>query len=263
MQVSLQYKLIRDQVGALYKEFSTNYENFFISQIRDTLIKVAADYEGPQLWGDRKEVGERMQQTVSKTLQQTFAECWGLQLMIIELPQSFDKSIVDTQIVNQNISTMEYAQMAAKIRAETEVIQASFAKKVKVIKTQGRANYTLRVKKAKAHAKSQTLNTESEVLEDVKARLHLKSEDLVAYQEYSAVSLLPNASVFFGFEEGAGVIVQQSSGSHAAGGGASARSLGEQSADGGSFGGSEGSHDGAASGAATESRSRRLWADEL
>merc|ERR1719188_2202688 len=151
-----------------------------------------------------------MQEMVNEVLQKTFARCWGLQLMVIELPAGFDESIVTTQIQNQNISTMEYEQEATQIRASTAVIQAEFERKVKVIKTKGRANYTVETKKAKAQAKSNTLLVESEILKQVRKDLKLHEDDLLEYQQYGAMSMLSNASLFFGFEENAGVLLQQS-----------------------------------------------------
>lgn len=209
MQVSLQYKLTEKLVGKLYKEFNRNYEVMFTSVIRDTLIKVAADYEAEQLWKERQKVGENMQNMVNEALQETYAECWGLQLMVIELPKTFDSSIVSTQVQRQNISTMEYSQAAAQIRAQTSVIQADFAAKVKVIKAHGHANYTLTTRTARAHARRKILLVEAEVLESIKAKLHVIGDDLVEYQQFTAVQSMQNASLYYGFDEGSQVLVKQ------------------------------------------------------
>lgn len=47
-KVSLQYKLVRDKIGHLYSEFNDNYETFYIGVVRDTLIRVAAEYEASE-----------------------------------------------------------------------------------------------------------------------------------------------------------------------------------------------------------------------
>lgn len=210
LQVSLQYRLIKDHIGDLYKEFNKDFEKFFLCQIRDTLIKAAADYEGPQLWINRRAVSARMYEMVNEVLGQTYAECWGLQLMVIELPKEFEDSIVATQVVQQNVSTMENEQIATQIRAETDVIRSLFAKKVKVVEAAGHKNYTLATKTARAHARSRTLETEAEVMSKVKERLNLRPKDLVEYQEYSAVAMLANASVLFGFEDDTGILLSPS-----------------------------------------------------
>lgn len=186
MQVSLQYLLNGPKVGALYKEFNLNYEEVFLSTIRDTLIKAAAEYKAAQLWKNRKEVGMEMQRSVNNALSTTYATCWGLQLMDIELPDIFDKSIVMTQVQRQNATTMSYSQV---IRATAE------------------ANYSLTTKKAKAQARSNILEIEADVLKKVQERLALTSEELVEYQQYTAIQQLNNASLFFGFEDDTKVLL--------------------------------------------------------
>ncbi|CAE8609555.1 unnamed protein product, partial [Polarella glacialis] len=173
LEVSLQYKLKENEVGLLYEEFNTNYQAMFTSTIRDTLIKAAAEYEAYQLWEERKQVGDRMQELVNEVLAVTYAECWGLQLLDISLPAEFDKSIVATQIQSQTIATMQYLQVATKTRAETRVIEAEFARKVKVIRAGARANYTLTTKVARAKAKQTILNAEASVLGQARTRLKL------------------------------------------------------------------------------------------
>merc|ERR1712107_137593 len=97
--------------------------------------------------------------------------------------------------------------MATQIRATTQVIKAEFEKKVKVIKAKGKANYTLLTKSAKAEAKKIRLQTESQTLQQIKETLQLVDDNLLDYQQYTAVSMMPNASVFFGFEESSGTIL--------------------------------------------------------
>lgn len=209
LQVSLQYQLKFDQVGQLYNEFNNNYENMFTSTIRDTLIRAASDYEAYQLWEERAAVGERMQHMVDTALKRTYADCWGLQLMIIELPDLFEKSIVRTQVAKQQISTQEFAQAATLVRAHTSVIQAQFDKRVTVIKAHGHANYTFITKKAAAEARFNTLGIEGKIIESIKNKLQLNGAELIQYQRFSAVQYLQNASVLYGFDENTNVLMAQ------------------------------------------------------
>lgn len=211
MQVSLQYALRASEVGKMYAEFNQNYEEVFLSTIRDTLIKAAAEYKASQLWKERKEVGREMKELVNASLtffNISFADCWGLQLMSVELPRSFDASIVDTQVKSQNISTMEFSQKATRIRAETDVFKSEYNRNVTVILAKADANYSLVVKKAKANARSKTLAVEARVMKKVAQRLRLSGSDLVAFQQYAAIQMLENASVFFGFDQGTQVLLR-------------------------------------------------------
>ncbi|CAJ1330946.1 unnamed protein product, partial [Effrenium voratum] len=127
LEVALQYKLRQQDVGKLYTEFNVDSESFFVSTIRDTLIKVAADYEAHHLWDQRKQVGDQMQREVNTVLNRTYAECWGLQLLDIALPKAFDESIVMTQVQNQAIATEKFAQASGLIGVSSTEWSTPFA----------------------------------------------------------------------------------------------------------------------------------------
>eukprot|EP00928_Gymnodinium_smaydae_P058698 TRINITY_DN4188_c2_g1_i1.p1 TRINITY_DN4188_c2_g1~~TRINITY_DN4188_c2_g1_i1.p1 ORF type:complete len:384 (+),score=46.77 TRINITY_DN4188_c2_g1_i1:137-1288(+) len=207
LQVSLQYQLIEDQVGNLCAEFNQEYKEMFISTIRDTLIRAASDYEAFQLWEMRQEVGARMQDMVNTALNRVYARCWGLQLMVVELPKKFDDSIVATQVQAQKISTKRFQQSAAIWRAQTSVIAAEFARKVKVIKANGKANYTLQTRIAKGQARKSVLDTEASMMAFVKERLSLDGPEIVKYQRFSALTSMSNATLFYGFNEDSQVLL--------------------------------------------------------
>lgn len=209
LQVAMQYKLIKESLGKLYVEFNMNYEPVFTSSVRDTLIKAASEYEATQLWEERKEFGDIMQNMVDKVLRKTYAECWGFQFMVMDLPDDFEDSIVRTQVQKQSMLIREQEQLSAQIRAETSVIQAEFKRLVRVIVAGGQANYTVITKGAHATAQQRKLNVESEVLASVKERLSLSAAELLRYQKYGALDDIPEARVLFGFSGSQQILLVQ------------------------------------------------------
>jgi len=203
LQVSLQYRLIPSNISALYSEFNQNYEQVFVSSVRDVLIKAASEYEASQLWEERDLFSQKMQKMVDKELRKTYAECWGLQLMVIDLPNGFETSIVQTQVQKQLMFIREQQQISTQIRAETSVIQAEFDRKVKVILADGHANFTITTKEAQATAEKQKIQTESEALRTIRQRLNIDPPGLIRYQQYGA---LGEASVMFGFGENQAIL---------------------------------------------------------
>lgn len=210
LQVSLQYRLKKEHLGKLYSEFNMNYAQVFISSLRDVLIKAASEYEAAQLWAERAEVGDTMQKLVDTELRKMYAECWGLQLMVIDLPDLFENSIVHTQVQKQSVRTRRNEQISTQIHAETTVIKAEFDRKVKVLMAQGQANYTLTTKQAAAHAQQRRIDVEANVLAQVQDELKLGPDNLVLYQKYGALDDLDSANVFFGFGDDAKVMIQSS-----------------------------------------------------
>lgn len=209
LQVSLQYRLDKSKIGQLYNEFNQNYEQVFISAVRDTLVKAASQYDAGQLWTKRKEVGDGMQSLVDKALRRTYAECWGLQLMVIDLPDPFEKSIVQTQMQKQLMLTREMEQSVERIKAQTSVIKADFDRQVKVTLAQGKANKTVVEKEAQAQAQRLQIYIEATILSTAKKVLGLSQEELVDYQRYSAFDEMENASFYFGFSGSSQILMKR------------------------------------------------------
>jgi len=199
LQVTMQYKLMGDHIGRLYDEFNQNYEQVYTSSIRDILIKAASEYEATQLWEERQKFGDIMQQMVNEELTKSYAVCWGLQLLVIDLPDDYETSITSTQIQKQNMLMREQEQISAQIRAETTVIQAEFRKKVKVVMAEGQANYTVMTKEAQARAQQKKIEVESDILGQLKVKLQLSADGLVNYQKYGAMDDMEGATLFYGF----------------------------------------------------------------
>merc|ERR1719401_2720824 len=107
---------------------------------------------------------------VDRELKKTYAGCWGLQLMVIDLPDDFEHSIVMTQVQKQSMLMKEQEQISTNIRAKTSVIEAEYARQVKVIMSQGRANYTVTTKEAAAQAQQKKIEIESEVVGTLKTQ---------------------------------------------------------------------------------------------
>lgn len=199
LQVSLQYRLKKETVGQLYSEFNQNYDQVFISSVRDMLIKSASEYEAADLWRHRKAFGDKMQQLVDQQLRTTYAECWGLQLWVIDLPDNFEASIVKTQVQKQMMLLREQEQVSTNIRAETSVIKAEYDRKVKVMMAGATANFTVTTKSAKAYAQQNVIEAESAVLASLRDVLGLSSAGLVRYQKYDAIDDLEDANILYGF----------------------------------------------------------------
>lgn len=208
MRVSLQYRLRPEAVPQLYAEFNKDYEQVFISSVRDVLIKAASEYEANQLWEEREKVGDEMQRLVDDSLRSTYAECWGLQLMVIDLPDTFEKTIVATQVQQQSMLTREQEQLSAKIRAKTTVIKAEYERQVKVMLANGHANYTVTTKEAQALAHQNVIKTQAVALQSIQNRLGLAGQGLVDYQKYQALDEMEKASLFFGFSDASQVLLE-------------------------------------------------------
>jgi len=194
LSISFQYTLDPKRLSQLYALTNVAYEGLFVRLARDQLLEAAADFEGPEYWLHRFAVGDEMRSRVDQSLQEACAKLWGLQLLVIDLPDRYEQAITLTQVQQQIIKTRRNEQYAASIRADTEVLKADFDRQIRVVRASANANYTVATKLASAQAAGRKIAAEAEALKYVRAKLHLSPEGAVQFQQLNAFGNLPNAT---------------------------------------------------------------------
>ena len=71
---SYQYQLKNNSIYNLYQLANINYQGTINRISRDTILKVASDYNANQYWVERKAIGESMKKYLNEALQEVFAE---------------------------------------------------------------------------------------------------------------------------------------------------------------------------------------------
>lgn len=117
----------------------------------------------------------------------------GFQLLEIDLPSTFENSIVQTQVEKQNIIMKGYEQQAQIIRKRIDVDISENAKNVTIINTAAQANATIITQTAKAEATSRLIAVENEAYQNVTRDLGLTGTSLNQYI-YSLGLLARNSS---------------------------------------------------------------------
>lgn len=194
LSISFQYKLDPDHLPELYALTNHRYEGLFVRIARDQLLEAASQYEGPQYWLRRHDIGAHMRRLVDEQLRASYASIWGLQLLAIDLPDKYEYSITKTQVQQQMIKTRRNEQAAASIRADTGILQAEFARKVRIVEAGALANYTMQTRLALAEAEGRKLAAEADALGYVRQRLGFSASGVVRYQELNAYGSMPNAT---------------------------------------------------------------------
>jgi len=200
LHLSFQYRMDPETVAKLYSLANMQYEPLFVRNARDVLLRAAADYEAFEYWKDREKIGEEMLALLKLRLSSVYAQCTGLQIMVIELPKEFETSIVQTQVQQQMVKTKQNEQLAKRIRADTTVLQAEFAKNVTVTTNGADATYTQITKIAEATANQRMLEIEAKTMREISRRLKLTPSQMVAYQQFATYRVLQNASFIYGLK---------------------------------------------------------------
>lgn len=194
LSISFQYTLDPKRLPELYALTNIAYEGLFRRIARDQLLEAAAEYEGPQYWVQRQDIGNQMHALVAGKLAKSCAKLWGLQLLVIDLPDRYEKAITLTQVQQQIIKTRRNEQKAAGIRADTEVLKADFDRQIRVVQASAQANFSVATKLAVAEAAGRKIAAEASALKYVRAKLHLSPEGAVQFQQLNAFGDLPNAT---------------------------------------------------------------------
>merc|ERR1719352_1350774 len=100
-----------------------------------------------------------------------------------------------TQVQQQMSKTRRNEQVAAGIRADTEVMQADFARQIKVVQAGADANYTLTTKLAEAEAAKRRIAAEAQMLGLTRKELKLSAAGAVEYQQLGAYAQLVNSTM--------------------------------------------------------------------
>jgi len=201
--ISFQYTLDPDRLHELYALTNTNYEGLFTRIARDQLLEAASEYEGPQYWLQRQQIGDHMRRLVDANLRKHCAALWGLQLLEIDLPDRYERSITLTQVQQQMMKTRMNEQDASRIRADTDVMRAEYAQKIQVVQADAQANYTLRTQLSLAQAAALKISMEAQTLGYVRQKLKLSPIKAVEYQELAAYNGLVNATFLANLPKGA------------------------------------------------------------
>jgi len=96
------------------------------------ILQEAGNYAAPQYWQERILIGKKLEQSLKERLNLAFADCTAFMILKIDLPDSYEEAIVDTQIVNQEIITQQLIMQVNLINTGIEVDRAKTAKDVTI-----------------------------------------------------------------------------------------------------------------------------------
>ena len=84
-------------------------------------------------WKNRTLIGQELESHLRQALMQAHANCTGLMLLKIDLPDVYEESIIDTQVVVQKTATQHKIMNSTLIRQQIEVQKSVAQKQVTVI----------------------------------------------------------------------------------------------------------------------------------
>ena len=175
LHVSFQYRLMKDHIPQLYKLTNVRYEETFIRQAKNIILEEASEYNAPEYWEKRGYIGARIGKRLNDTLTTTYATVASFQMIQIDLPLSYEDSIVNTQVQVQKKQTKTYEQQATTIRESINVDVSEADKKVQIIFAEADANAIRIVNDAKSSAINNTIFYEKQAYSQAGKKLGLSA----------------------------------------------------------------------------------------
>mmetsp|Transcript_46802 Transcript_46802/g.54245 ORF Transcript_46802/g.54245 Transcript_46802/m.54245 type:complete len:309 (-) Transcript_46802:187-1113(-) len=200
LHIAFQYELIQDQIPALYTLANIYYEQTFVRIARDVILQTAGAYNAPQYWMNRTAIAHEMKKNLDDDLQAAHARCRYLQIIQIELPETYESSIVDTQIEQQNTQIKRFEQEATLIRKQIDILRSEADQNITITNATAQADaYSIR-QSAEAQVNQATIKAEKSAYMDVEKLLKLTPEQLSQYIFFNSLQE-KNAKMFVGFEK--------------------------------------------------------------
>jgi len=229
MDVSIQYRLQMDQVGTIYRDMTTLYEDVYISDLRDQFSKAMNQFAVVSVWTKYAEVSQQLFQRCKTILALKHATCWGLQLWRVGISQRYTDTLVDEQVKKQAQLTAEYNKTQAETRAETDVILANWTKEITIIDGESQAIKIDIERGAMARAEGELVKAQSEIIQLVKdivslekvtngtyepvgnGTSHMSDEQLLVYQKYTMLQEQAQSHLVVNLADGLGSLNGQAS----------------------------------------------------
>ena len=199
LQISFQYKLIKDDVGQLYKSFSNKYEENFVRIARGAIVEESAKFKSSQYWEERKLIGSRFQQAIDSRLMNAHARCTGFQLLSIDLPDTREQALINSQLARQIQKQKTYEQTATEIRSVIGVDNSAANKNITIINGEASAAGTRIYNEAEAFSQNVTITYQSLAFTDAAKTTGMTAADtLMDYIYYTNLLNLQNATMIVG-----------------------------------------------------------------
>jgi len=203
-----QYQVVQEKIPEIYKTYKTDYEGFFISNLRSALQATIANFKATELYTKRPEVADSLRSTCTKVCRdnlQGFLTCWGIQLMTVSFDPRIETANVRQQVEMQRQATESMKQKASLIRAKTTVLEADFDRQVKIVNVEADAAAVNITRKAKADAEYNMQQARADSLTTIQNTVKngfapLSSQELLQYlQSHALIENTGGAMVYGDF----------------------------------------------------------------
>lgn len=185
--INIQYKILKQDVISVYKQFGTNYDDAIIQIARGTIRSIASKYNAIEYFNNDTIIENEFKSGLRSALAEQNITLSLLQLKGVTLPQSFEDALTAVQVAQQQIQEAKYQQDAEKIKAETLVIQAQAQYNISLIQANASAQVQLINAKATAEALNITFTAKGEAFAQMMLTTGFNQTEILTYLWIDAI----------------------------------------------------------------------------
>lgn len=167
---------------------------------RDVFMKVGGKYEATSYWTERPKISAYMKDKLNEELNKAYTSVEGLQILRIDLPKSYEDSIVATQVEVQKTNMRIFEQQAELTRQNIGVLVSEAQQKIKVTDATAQAESSRIKQFAIAQVNQNTIDAQAEVFNTAMTQIGIKDQELIDYIYYSELLDTNDISLLVGLQ---------------------------------------------------------------
>lgn len=189
---AFQYQLKKENLPTLYRYFQDDYEIIFSRMARNSVLHISGNYVAPSYWLEREEVGLSMKKQLIEDLAAAYADITGFMLLKIDLPDSYEGAIVETEITNQQKLTYTVMKEVNMTQQAIENKKAESLKEITEINANAASDATIELNEGAGEVAKQSIEWQTMTMVDVANQLKFKGNDkaqsILEYYSYLKIN---------------------------------------------------------------------------
>lgn len=196
LEVSVQYRLILDEIPQLHKEFLAKYLQVYQTSLATALQRVGTSVTARDMWEDYVGFREKVRVACENELRSRHAKVWDVQVLRVALQTRYEEKLLLTQVSKQKAETAQWMKQAAEFRSKTEAMLETYRADAAVMKTRGESAKLLIEREAYAIAEESTVKAQAKLLDIVRDVVSLSPMDGSGLRSMSNRELIKYQQMF-------------------------------------------------------------------
>jgi len=202
---SFQYVLQPANLGNLYNQYGQYYSQPMLRAARAQVLAVAGDKNSTDYWLNRQSVQESFQTAISMEFQLNyFCNITMFQLLSISLPESYEESIIQTQVQQQTVKQQQYQQQVTIIQMQISQLWAQANKNITEISAAANASAITVMNQANIASFNYTQTVQAKAFQNLATTLNMTPTQLLQYIKVRTVKNKMNGRLVIGLDKPTG-----------------------------------------------------------